>query len=99
MFGMKLLLTFILFLLKILRNLWSLEKCLSIRFRKYLPIFVATSLPKGGLNQIIFLFRCFFVLGLLLLLLLLLSLLSLLVLAVVLLSLLDRHPWLEGPIK
>ena len=68
MFGMKLLLTFILFLLKILRNLWSLEKCLSIRFRKYLPIFVATSLPKGGLNQIIFLFRCFFVLGLLLLL-------------------------------
>ena len=32
-----------------------LRKCLSSRFKKYLPIFVVTFLLKGRLNQIIFL--------------------------------------------
>ena len=40
---------------KILWRQWLLEKCLSYRFKKYLPIFVNTFLLKGELTQIIFL--------------------------------------------
>ena len=43
------------FLLKILCSGLDAGKCLSIRFRKFLPTFVLTFLLKGGLNQIIFL--------------------------------------------
>ena len=57
-FGMQLHLTFILFLLEILWNLRSPGKYLSNRLRKYLPIFVATFLLKGGLTYVLFLFRC-----------------------------------------
>ena len=57
-FGMQLHLTFILFLLEILWNLRSPGKYLSNRLRKYLPIFVATFLLKGGLTYVMFLFRC-----------------------------------------
>ena len=72
---------------EILWNLWSRGKCLSIRLRKYLPIFVGTFLLKGGLNHIMFLFRCLLVLGLLLSLLLMLLLLLSLLLALLLLFL------------
>ena len=41
MFGMQLQLTFIFFLLNISWNLWSGGKCLSVKWRKYLPIFGA----------------------------------------------------------
>ena len=42
------------FLLKILLNLLSLGKCLSINVRKVFATFVATLMLKGGLNQVIF---------------------------------------------
>ena len=42
------------FLLKILLNLLSLGKCLSINERNVFATFVATLMLKGGLNQVNF---------------------------------------------
>ena len=44
------------FLLNILWSLLDFGKCLSMRCRKILPMFVCTLLLNGGLNQIICLF-------------------------------------------
>ena len=55
---MQLLLTFKVFLLKILRSLCCSGKCLSIKLKNSRPIFVLTLLLNGGLNQIML--RCLF---------------------------------------
>ena len=45
------------FRLNIFLKLWFLRKCLQMSLNNYLPMFVLTFKLKGGLNQIIFLFR------------------------------------------
>ena len=47
------------FLLKIFLNGLSLLKCLSRRFRKYLPMLMLVRLQNGGLNPISLLFQFF----------------------------------------
>ena len=44
-------------------NLWWDGKCFFIRFRNIFPILVFTFLLYGGLNQMMFLFRCFLLLA------------------------------------
>ena len=57
-------LIFTLFLLNNLRNLWWGGKCFFIWFRNIFPMLVFTFLLYSGLNQMIFLFCCFFMLAL-----------------------------------
>ena len=55
-------LLFTTFLLNNLQNLWYVGKCIFTRFRNILPILVFTFLLYDGLDQIMFLFRCFLLL-------------------------------------
>ena len=50
------------FLINNLQNLWYVGKCIFTRFRNIFPILVFTFLLYDGLDQIIFLFRCFLLL-------------------------------------
>ena len=61
-FQWQLCLIFTVFLLNNLWNLWWGGKCFFIRFRNSFPMLVFTFLLYGGLNQMIFLFRCFLLL-------------------------------------
>ena len=62
-FRVQLQLIFIVFLLNNLWNLWWGGKCFFIRFRNIFPMLVFTFLLYAGLNQMIFLFRCFLLLA------------------------------------